>query len=83
MINRLFRLDEHRTTVSREIAAGVTTYLAMAYITIVNPQILAEAGMDQRAVFVATCLAAAIACAAMRLYANYPITLALGMGVAQ
>ncbi len=81
MINRLFRLDEHRTTVSREIAAGVTTYLAMAYIAIVNPQILAEAGMDQGAVFVATCLAAAIACAAMGLYANYPITLAPGMGI--
>ena len=81
MINRLFRLDEHRTTVSREIAAGVTTYLAMAYIAIVNPQILAEAGMDQGAVFAATCLAAAIACAAMGLYANYPIALAPGMGI--
>ncbi len=80
-MNRLFRLDEHRTTVSREIAAGVTTYLAMAYIAIVNPQILAEAGMDQGAVFAATCLAAAIACAAMGLYANYPIALAPGMGI--
>ena len=81
MINRLFRLDEHRTTVSREIAAGVTTYLAMAYIAIVNPQILSEAGMDPGAVFVATCLATAIACAAMGLYANYPIALAPGMGI--
>lgn len=81
MINRVFRLDEHRTTVSREIAAGVTTWLAMAYIAIVNPQILADAGMDQGAVFTATCLATAIACAAMGLYANYPIALAPGMGI--
>ncbi|MXW68754.1 MAG: NCS2 family permease [Gammaproteobacteria bacterium] len=81
MIDRVFRLDEHGTTASREIAAGVTTYLAMAYIAIVNPQILADAGMDQGAVFVATCLATAIACAAMGLYANYPIALAPGMGI--
>jgi len=81
MIDRVFRLDEHGTTISKEIAGGVTTYLAMAYIAIVNPQILADAGMDQGAVFVATCLATAIACAAMGLYANYPIALAPGMGI--
>lgn len=81
MLNRFFRLDQYQTTARREIAAGFTTYLAMAYIVIVNPQILAEAGMDPGAVFVATCLATAIACAAMGLYANYPIALAPGMGI--
>ncbi len=81
MLNRLFHLDQYRTTARREIAAGVTTYLTMAYIVVVNPQILGEAGMDRGAVFVATCLAAAIACAAMGLYANYPIALAPGMGI--
>lgn len=59
----------------------MTTYLTMCYIAVVNPQILSEAGMDRGAVFVATCLAAAIACAAMGLYANYPIALAPGMGI--
>ena len=81
MLNRLFRLDQQETTISREIAAGFTTYLAMAYIAVVNPQILSDAGMDPGAVFVATCLATAIACAAMGLYANYPIALAPGMGI--
>ncbi len=81
MLNRLFRLDEHRTTVRREVTAGVTTYLTMAYIAVVNPQILSEAGMDRGAVFAATCLSAAIGCAAMGFYANYPIALAPGMGI--
>ncbi|MYJ25318.1 MAG: NCS2 family permease, partial [Holophagales bacterium] len=79
MLNRLFRLDHHGTTARREIGAGVTTYLTMAYVSVINPQILSEAGMDRGAVFAATCLAAAIACAAMGLYANYPIALAPGM----
>lgn len=81
MLNRIFHLDRHRTTVRRELAAGVTTYLTMAYIAVVNPRILSQAGMDGGAVFVATCLATAIACAAMGLYANYPIALAPGMGI--
>ncbi len=81
MLNRLFHLDRHETTARREVAAGVTTWLTMAYIAVVNPQVLSEAGMDRGAVFVATCLAAAIACAAMGLYANYPIALAPGMGI--
>ena len=81
MLNRLFRLDQHRTTARREIVAGVTTYMTMAYVAVVNPQILGEAGMDRGAVFVATCLSAAIASAAMGLYANYPIALAPGMGI--
>ena len=61
--------------------AGLTTYLTMAYIAFVNPQILGDAGMDTGAVFVATCLAAAIGCAIMGLYANYPIAQAPGMGL--
>ncbi len=81
MLNRLFRLDQHGTTVRREVAAGVTTWLTMAYIAVVNPEILSEAEMDRGAVFVATCLAAAVASAAMGLYANYPIALAPGMGI--
>ena len=81
MLNRLFRLDRHQTTAGREVAAGLATYLTMAYIAVVNPQILGEAGMDRGAVFVATCLAAAAACIAMGLYANYPIALAPGMGI--
>ena len=81
MLNRIFQLEANRTTARREIAAGAATYLTMAYIAVVNPQILSEAGMDRGAVFVATCLATAIACAAMGLYANYPIALAPGMGI--
>ncbi len=75
-----FQLSEHQTSVRRESLAGVTTFLAMAYITVVNPSILSDAGMDFGAVFVATCLAGAIGSIAMGLLANYPIALAPGMG---
>lgn len=81
MLERYFELDRHGTTVRTEIVAGVTTFMTMAYIIFVNPQILAEAGMDLGAVFVATCLAAAFASGFMGLYANYPIALAPGMGL--
>src|SRR3984893_17738830 len=81
MLDRLFRLDENRTTVRTEIIAGMTTYLTMAYIVFVNPVILAEAGMDKGAVFVATCLASAFATLLMALLANYPLALAPGMGI--
>ena len=81
MLERLFGLAEHGTTVRREILAGLTTFLAMAYIIFVNPLILADAGMDRDAVFVATCLAAAFGTLAMGLYANFPIALAPGMGI--
>ena len=81
MLNKLFKLDEHQTTVRTELFAGLTTFLTMAYIIFVNPDILAAAGMDKGAVFVATCLAAAIGCLIMGLYANYPIALAPGMGL--
>jgi AGZA family xanthine/uracil permease-like MFS transporter len=81
MLEKLFDLSAHATTVRREILAGVTTFLTMAYIIFVNPQILSQTGMDQGAVFVATCLAAAFGSAFMGLYANYPVALAPGMGL--
>lgn len=76
-----FRLPELGTTVRTEMLAGLTTWLAMAYIVVVNPSILAAAGMDQGAVFTATCLAAGIASIAMGWLANYPLALAPGMGL--
>lgn len=76
-----FQLGEHGTDIRTEIIAGLTTFMTMSYIVIVNPMILADAGMDKGAVFVATCLAAAFASAFMGLYANYPIALAPGMGL--
>jgi AGZA family xanthine/uracil permease-like MFS transporter len=81
MLNNFFRLDENGTTVRTEIVAGATTFLTMAYIALVNPQILSAAGMDKGAVFVATCLGAALATLFMALYANYPLALAPGMGL--
>ncbi len=81
MLERLFGLNELGTNPRREILAGVTTFLTMAYIIFVNPQILSGSGMDLGAVFVATCLAAAFGSAFMGLYANYPIALAPGMGL--
>ncbi|TCS64144.1 NCS2 family permease [Varunaivibrio sulfuroxidans] len=81
MLENFFRLSEHDTTVRREILAGVTTFLTMAYIIFVNPEMLSQAGMDKGAVFTATCLAALIGTAVMGLYANYPVALAPGMGL--
>ncbi|WP_444920294.1 NCS2 family permease [Microbulbifer sp. CnH-101-G] len=81
LLEKLFKLSERQTNVRREVIAGVTTFLTMAYIIFVNPNILAAAGMDKGAVFMATCLAAAIGCLIMGLYANYPIALAPGMGL--
>lgn len=80
LLDRWFRLSENHTTVRRELLAGLTTFLAMAYITVVNPTILSAAGMDFGAVFVATCLAAALGTLVMGLYANYPVGQAPGMG---
>ena len=79
-LESVFDLTAHRTSVRAEATAGLTTFLAMAYITVVNPSILAETGMDFGAVFVATCLAAACGSLVMGLYANYPIAQAPGMG---
>ena len=81
MIRRYFRLQEHGTTVATEVTAGGTTFLAMAYIVFVNPQILGQAGMDQGAVYVATCVAAAIGTLIMGIWARYPIAQAPGMGL--
>lgn len=81
MLEKLFQLHAHNTTVRTEILAGVTTFLTMAYILFVNPSILGETGMDKGAIFVATCLAAAFGSAVMGLIANYPIALAPGMGL--
>ena len=79
-LDQRFQLPAHQTHVRREALAGVTTFLAMAYISVVNPSILAQAGMDFGAVFVATCLASAFGSIAMGLLSNYPIALAPGMG---
>ena len=80
LLDRFFGLREHGTGPRTEVLAGLTTFLTMAYITIVNPAILSEAGMDFGAVFVATCIAAAIGSMIMGLFANYPIAQAPGMG---
>ena len=77
----MFALAEHRTTPRTEFLAGVTIWLTMAYIVVVNPSILAVAGIDHGAAFVATCIAAAIGSAAMGLFANLPLALAPGMGL--
>lgn len=77
----MFSLARHGTTLRTECLAGVTTFLTMAYILFLNPEILAAAGMDRGAVFVATCLAAAVGSAIMGLLANYPVALAPGMGL--
>lgn len=81
MLERYFQLSAHGTTVRTELLAGLTTFLTMAYIIFVNPDILAAAGMPKDSVFVATCLAAALGSLVMGLYANYPIALAPGMGL--
>ncbi len=81
MLENMFKLSQHGTTVRTEVLAGFTTFLTMAYISIVNPLILADAGMDFGGVFVATCLAAAFGTFIMGFWANYPIALAPGMGL--
>ncbi len=81
MLEKLFQLKEHGTDVKTEIIAGFTTFLTMAYIIVVNPDILSVSGMDYGAVFAATCIAAAIGSLIMGLFANYPIALAPGMGL--
>jgi AGZA family xanthine/uracil permease-like MFS transporter len=81
MLERLFALASNRTTVGREVQAGLTTFAAMAYILAVNPSILADAGMDRAALVTVTALSAATATALMALLTNYPIALAPGMGI--
>ena len=81
LLDRLFKLKAHGTTVSTEVVAGMTTFITMVYIIFVNPQMMAASGMDQGASFVGTCLAAALACYVMGLYANWPVGMAPGMGL--
>lgn len=81
MLERLFRLSEHGTTVRTEVLAGATTFLTMVYIVVVNPAIMGDAGMPVGAVAVATCLAAGFGCVLMGLVSNYPLALAPGMGL--
>ncbi len=80
-LDKLFHLKENHTDVKTEVLAGVTTFMTMAYILAVNPNILAEAGMDRGAVFTATALASFIATCLMALLSNYPFVLAPGMGL--
>jgi AGZA family xanthine/uracil permease-like MFS transporter len=80
-LSQFFKLQEHGSSVRTEVVAGVTTFLTMAYIIFVNPAILGDAGVPKDAVFVATCLAAALGTIIMGLYANYPIGMAPGMGL--
>src|SRR5699024_7716861 len=80
-LNRFFKLEEHNTTVSTEIVAGITTFLAMSYIIFVNPSILALSGMPSQAVFLATLFASAISTLFIGLFANVPYALAPGMGL--
>ena len=81
MLEKFFKLKENNTTIQTELIAGFTTFITMAYIIFVNPQMMSTAGMDQGASFVGTCIAASIACILMGLYANWPIGLAPGMGL--
>ncbi|ANJ55075.1 Adenine permease AdeP [Pseudomonas fluorescens] len=80
-LERIFKLSLHGTTVKTELIAGLTTFITMAYIIFVNPNIMADAGIDHGAAFVATCIAAALGCLLMGLYANWPVGLAPGMGL--
>lgn len=81
MLTRIFRLEENGTTIRTELLAGLTTFLAMAYIVVVNPRILAEGGMPADGVLFATCVSSALATLVMGLWANYPIALAPGMSL--
>ena len=81
MLEKLFHLNENKTNVKTEILAGVTTFMTMAYILAVNPNILSETGMDRGAVFTATAIAAFLGTILMALFANYPFVLAPGMGL--
>ena len=80
-LDRYFGLTQQGTDVRTEFIAGVTTFLTMVYIVFVNPIILGKTGMDQGAVFVATCMPRPVSTFVMALYANYPLALAPGMGI--
>jgi len=80
-LQRVFRPEENQTSVRRELLAGLTTFMTMAYVVVVNPQILSEAGMPVDGVLFATCISSAVATLIMGLWANYPIALAPGMSL--
>lgn len=81
VLQRMFKLREHDTSVRTELTAGLTTFVTMAYVIFVTPNMLAGTGMDHGAIFVATCLGSAVACLLMGLYANWPVGLAPGIGL--
>src|SRR6202451_1682814 len=81
LLERVFQHREHETPVRRELLAGLTTFMTMAYVVVVNPRILSEAGMPVEGVLFATCISAAIATLIMGIWANYPIALAPGMSL--
>ena len=81
LLDRYFKLTENQTTVRQELLGGATTFMTMAYIVVVNPQILAQTGMPPEGVVFATCISAAVATLVMGLYANYPVALAPGMSL--
>ena len=81
LVERFFKLEENKTNLKSEFLGGFTSFITMAYIIFVNPQIMSSTGMDQGAVFVGTCLAAALACFFMGFFANWPVGLAPGMGL--
>ena len=81
MLEKIFKLKNFNTDFKSEVLAGITTFITMAYIIFVNPQMMAASGMDIGASFVGTCIAASIACIAMGVYANWPVGLAPGMGL--
>src|ERR1700746_491801 len=81
LLDRIFHLTENHTTVRRELLGGLTTFMAMAYVVVVNPRILGEAGMPVEGVLFATCVSPALATLVMSVWANYPIALAPGMSL--
>ena len=81
LLERFFKLEDYNTSIGSEVVAGATTFITMVYIIFVNPQMMAASGMDQGASFVGTCIAAALACFFMGLYANWPVGMAPGMGL--
>ncbi len=80
-LERIFKLSQHGSSVKIELMAGLTTFVTMAYVIFVNPNVMAAAGLDHGAAFVATCLGAALGCLLMGFYANWPVGLAPGMGL--
>jgi len=81
MVEKIFKLKERGTNVKTEIAAGITTFMTMAYILAVNPNVLSSTGMDSTAVLLATCLASFVGTVCMAFMANLPFALSAGMGL--